>query len=223
VSEPRARDVLGDVRSILLDFDGPICSIFAGLPAPEVAERLRRVLSAAGVPLPAAIAAEADPLEVLRFSANVGTPELVLRVDDELRAAELAAVVVAAPTPGTAEVIKAARRDDRAIAIVSNNSAPAIHAYLDAQGLSTDVAHVVGRRHGLPALMKPSPAPILHALALLGTDATTTVLVGDSTTDVEAAHAAGVRCIGLANRPLKNEILLKAGADAVIANMTDLL
>lgn len=223
VTWPNAEDILGDANAILLDFDGPICSIFAGLPAPLVAERLRQVLSQSGVTIPAAMATEADPLEVLRFSATVGTSDLVVAVDDELRAAELDAVIVAAPTPGGAEVIKAARRDYRAVAIVSNNSAPAIHAYLGAHGLAGDVAYVVGRRHGEPHLMKPNPAPIKDALIRLGIAAAATVLIGDSTTDVEAAHANGVRCIGLANRPYKFDSLRDASADVVIGSMLDLL
>ena len=32
-------------RWLLLDFDGPICSIYAGLPAPTVADQLRKLLT----------------------------------------------------------------------------------------------------------------------------------------------------------------------------------
>lgn len=32
------RDAVANARVVLLDFDGPICSIFAGHPAPAVAE-----------------------------------------------------------------------------------------------------------------------------------------------------------------------------------------
>jgi hypothetical protein len=81
----------------------------------------------------------------------------VLAVDDELRAAVLAAAS-AAPTPVGAEVISAAKHGDRAVVIVSNNSAPAIRAYLAAQGLLDDVAGVAGRRRGSPTLMKSNPA-----------------------------------------------------------------
>ena len=43
-----------------------------------------------------------------------------------------------------------------------------------------------------------------------------------STTDIEAAHAAGVPCIGYANRPGKAEALAAAGADAIVTDMSDL-
>jgi HAD superfamily hydrolase (TIGR01549 family) len=223
VSESASKTVLGDAGPVLLDFDGPVCSIFAGLPARDVASRLRRFLLAAGVTLPSHIEAEADPMEVLRFSATVEPAELVGRVDDELRAAELAAVSVATPTEGGAEFIKALRRDGRPVVIVSNNSSPAIHAYLDAHALADDIEHVIGRRYGQPQLMKPSPEPIQDALRQLGLDAATAVLIGDSASDVEAARAAGVRCIGFADRGYRYDRLTEAGADAVIKSMFELI
>ncbi|MGW3615296.1 HAD family hydrolase, partial [Micromonospora sp. NPDC005163] len=48
------------------------------------------------------------------------------------------------------------------------------------------------------------------------------VLVGDSTTDIQAAQAAGVGSIGYANKPGKSEALTQVGADAVIRQMTEL-
>lgn len=35
--------IIARTRWLLLDFDGPICSIFSGLPAPTVAEKLRKL------------------------------------------------------------------------------------------------------------------------------------------------------------------------------------
>jgi phosphoglycolate phosphatase len=39
-----AASIVDSSTGVLLDFDGPVCSIFANLPAPGVAEDLRRVL-----------------------------------------------------------------------------------------------------------------------------------------------------------------------------------
>lgn len=223
MSEPTGKAVLGDAGLVLLDFDGPVCSIFAGLPAPEVAQRLRRFLSSAGIALPTHVEAEKDPMQVLRFSATVDPPELVGQVDDELRAAELAAASVATPTEGSAEFIKAVRRDGRPVVIVSNNSSPAIHAYLSAHALADDIAYVVGRQHGEPWLMKPNPHPLQEALRHLAAAAGSAVLIGDSTADVEAARAAGVRSIGFADRGYRYDRLTDAGADAVVRSMFELL
>lgn len=39
--------LLGEVGAVLLDFDGPVCSILAGYPAPQVAAELGRRAAAA--------------------------------------------------------------------------------------------------------------------------------------------------------------------------------
>jgi phosphoglycolate phosphatase-like HAD superfamily hydrolase len=48
------------------------------------------------------------------------------------------------------------------------------------------------------------------------------VFLGDSTSDIEAAQAAGVRSIGYANKPGKNSRLIAAGAEAIIGALTGL-
>ena len=79
------------------------------------------------------------------------------------------------------------------VAIVSNNSAEAIHAYLELHGLSALVAHVQGRDRQDPSLMKPNPRPlfeapsVLEALSVLDVKQDDAVLIGDSLTDIEAA------------------------------------
>jgi hypothetical protein len=37
---------------LLIDFDGPVCSLFAGTPTAPIAARLRTILTGAGVALP---------------------------------------------------------------------------------------------------------------------------------------------------------------------------
>jgi hypothetical protein len=46
---------------LMLDFDGPVCSIFAGLPAPAIAADLADLIQCYGVPLPDGMASEPDP------------------------------------------------------------------------------------------------------------------------------------------------------------------
>jgi phosphoglycolate phosphatase len=42
----RLRALLSTVEAVLFDFDGPVCSVFAGYPAPKVAQQLRLDLEA---------------------------------------------------------------------------------------------------------------------------------------------------------------------------------
>ncbi len=66
------RQILRGIRHLLLDFDGPICSIFAGVSASAVADQLRRRLLRAGIDLPGDTFATPDPLEVFRDAAMLG-------------------------------------------------------------------------------------------------------------------------------------------------------
>src|SRR5690349_2322474 len=192
--------LLQRTRAVLFDFDGPICSVFAGQPAPTVARELREQLAEWG----ADVRPDDDPLEVLRSSERFG--EKVTRAaDDFVTAAETRAVRSAAPTPGGAESVRACVAAGLRAAVVSNNSAAAVAEYLDIHGLADVVEAVVGREYGKPDLMKPHPKPIWEALKKLHIGPDVALLVGDSTTDVDAARAASVMCVGYANKPGKSD------------------
>ncbi|MFF1797956.1 haloacid dehalogenase, partial [Kitasatospora sp. NPDC058263] len=143
-------DVLRPVKHVLLDFDGPVCSVFAGLPAPEVARRLREGLLATGEQAPAGAEEEADPLALLRLFSNA-RPDLTESTDAALAALETEAVRVARPTPGGESVLRAVARSGRLVSVVSNNAGAAITAYLAEHGLSDYVAGVFGRAPGDPS------------------------------------------------------------------------
>lgn len=208
-------EVLAETGPILLDFDGPVCAVFATLPAPTVAEQLRQVLTTHGAPIPEHITDEPDPLQILRYTATLNDHQLTAKVDDALRDAELSAVTGATPTPYAREVIVAAYHAGRPLAVVSNNSAPAIHAYLNRHRLSRYLHPIIGRTYADPDQMKPNPAPVQAAVDALGVNPAECVLIGDSPTDVQAARAAGTLTIGYANHPTKAHRLTEVGADAM--------
>jgi len=70
--------------------------------------------------------------------------------------------------------------------------------------------------------MKPDPSSILAALSAAGGAASAAVYVGDSLTDIAAAHAAGMPVVAYANRPGKAERFTEARADAVVASMGEI-
>ncbi len=214
--------LLGEAGAVLLDFDGPVCSIFAGYPAPQVAAELVDVLRRRGVDVPPDLASEPDPLEVLRRMGAVGNHGVTRAVEDALCEAERRAVETAAPTPYGREVIVAARQAGMPVAAVSNNSAGAVTAYLVAHRLAEHVSPVIGRAYAEPDRMKPNPEPILQAVRSLSEAAARCVLIGDSLSDIEGARAAGVAVIGYANRPSKVDAFRTAGADAVVTSMGEI-
>jgi phosphoglycolate phosphatase len=206
-------------RYLLLDFDGPVCSIFAGLPAPTVADQLRKRFTADQ--LSDTAKNTTDPIEVFIQAAEVD-PELAARVEAEMTDLEVAAVATAKPTPYVHEVLAGCRESRRTVAVVSNNSAQAVNAYLDRHGLSDGVGLVVARTSHDPAQLKPSPHLLEIAVQKLAADPAATALVGDSLTDIEAAHRAGIGSIGYANKPGKREAMTELHAGAVIGSMSDL-
>ncbi|MEV7020917.1 HAD-IA family hydrolase [Kitasatospora sp. NPDC093558] len=211
-------DVLRPVKHILLDFDGPVCSVFAGLPAPEVARRLREGLLAAGEQLPAGTEEESDPLALLRLISDA-RPDLTASTDAALAAMETEAVRAARPTPGGESVLRAAARSGRLVSVVSNNAGAAIEAYFAEHGLSDCVAGVFGRVPGDPSSMKPNPRLLLEAMEAAGTGPEHCIFVGDAARDVEAGEAAGVPTIGYANKPGKDVKLAAVGAIVIVNSM----
>lgn len=213
---PPLEDVLRDVRILLLGFDGPICSIFAGYPAAVVAQELREFVTGQGAPLSTAAMNSDDPLEVLRATEQTGDLVLTRETAAFLRERETIAATTATLTPGIQDVLWAAKATGRIIAVVSNYSSDAVDRFLELHGLAVGAAF--GREDWMfPHNMKPDP--LLVQKALIGARGVPAVLVGDSTTDVQAAHAAGARSIGYANKPGKVTQLEAVGANAVVTSM----
>jgi HAD superfamily hydrolase (TIGR01509 family) len=213
--------IINGTANLFLDFDGPICRIFAGLPDHAVADKLRDFAKQHGLVLTGPVAEERDPLAVFRAIGDA-RPDLILKAEATLRAAEIRAAATAEPTPYVADVMAACRDTDRILAIVSNNSRAAISAYLNAHDLARYVHHIEGRTNPDPALMKPDPYPVREAMSGFSAIPHATTLVGDSVTDIQAGQAAGIHSIGYANKPGKREALIAAGAEVVIDTMAQL-
>ncbi|MFG2889296.1 HAD family hydrolase [Streptomyces sp. NPDC048248] len=213
------RRTLARASAVLFDFDGPLCDVFAGMPAPEVAGELARQAAAVDHSLSAKLSETGDPLEVLRLTYQAD-PQLGLRIEQALTSTEVAAVAVAGcPTPGAVAALEAVQTAGRRIAVVSNNSAECVRSFLARHSLDGYVREVVGRAATRPDLMKPHPHSLLRAAELLEVGPSECVLIGDSLTDIQAAHLAGGTAIGYANKPHKRYAFAEAGAEAVIECM----
>ncbi|MFH9226538.1 HAD family hydrolase [Streptomyces lydicus] len=215
----RLAAVLAQSTAVLFDFDGPLCDVFAGLPAPGVALDLAQIAAGHDSALSDKLADTRDPLEVLRL-CHAADAALSEPIETALTAAELKAVDVAGdPTDGAVEALRAAHDGGRRIAVVSNNSAECVRAFLVRHALAPYVHEVIGRPAGQPELMKPAPHSVILAASLLGVAPSACTLIGDSTTDVTAAHAAGSTAIGFANKPAKKGAFAEIGADAITDRM----
>ncbi|PIW29935.1 MAG: haloacid dehalogenase [Rhodospirillales bacterium CG15_BIG_FIL_POST_REV_8_21_14_020_66_15] len=121
---------------------------------------------------------------------------------------------------------------------------PGVHAAvdaLDAAGWLLGIATGKGRRgldqtlerHGLKGRFvtlqtadsapgKPDPGMLLNAMAEAGADRADTVMIGDTTFDIEMSKNAGVLAIGVAWGYHETAELTAAGAQRVIAGFEDL-
>lgn len=222
MTSPTAAQLVQRARCLLLDFDGPICSVFAGYPAPQVAAEMRATLMTEGHPLGELGQTTDDPMALL-LDAEMQSTTGGRRAEALLEAAEHQCVTMAEPTPGAHDLIRRAAAAGKTVLIVSNNSASPIRTYLSAHGLADAVAEVIGRDPTDARLMKPNPH--LLDLAFQGKPFAKeeAIFVGDSISDVLAGRSAGVAVIGFANKPSKARALDDAGPIAVISHMGQLL
>jgi HAD superfamily hydrolase (TIGR01509 family) len=220
MTSARLGELIARTRHVLLDFDGPICSVFAGITATTVASRLNKILTSAAITPPTEVTQTDDPFEVLRY-ALVHAPELAAEVEAAFRTEEVTAIATAAPTPGAAETIQACHDTGRTVAIVSNNSHDAVNAYLNTHHLADQIDYISARTPADTARLKPHPHLVTLATHALDAEPTTCVLIGDSITDIQAAHAAGVPAIGYANKASKPAHFTDTGAVAIITRMID--
>lgn len=221
VDDPEAlRRILNQAEALFLDFDGPICDLFAGLSASVVVDQLCVVLADGGYgDPPPEIEKSHDPFDVLRYAACLGKIEASY-VNAAFTALEVEAIATAEPTEGAHELMQAWSRTNQKLAVVSNNSQKAIEVYLHRQQLSSFVAHLSARTTPDIALLKPSPHLLREALRWASAPANSTVFVGDSVTDIEAANAAGMLSVGYANKPDKYGLLAQMGPSCIVTDLS---
>ncbi|MBU4215900.1 MAG: HAD family hydrolase [Actinobacteria bacterium] len=217
-----ARAVLARARALLLDFDGPVARVFAGLDRGALVDQLRAATARCGVPLPEAVAATGDPMAA--FAWSVGQPAQVrLAVETVVRRHELDGARRAAPTAGLVELLGAARAAGVPVAVVTNNCPEAVAALAERVVPPLVGVPVAGRVPGRPQDLKPAPVLVARALRELGAAPGDAVLIGDSVTDVRAARAAGVRSIALVLRSAKTAALAGAGPDGLVTGLGELV
>jgi HAD superfamily hydrolase (TIGR01509 family) len=217
------RRILSQAEALFLDFDGPVCNVFAGLPASVVADQLCVVLADGGYgDPPPEIAKSTDPFDVLKYADTLGETEACY-VNAAFTAHEVEAITTAEPTPGAHDLICAWSQTGRPLAIVSNNSEIAIRSYLNRQGLERYVTDVSARTGPDPSELKPNPYLLNEALGVLNIRAGAAIFIGDSVADIEAGQSAGAITIGYANKPAKVDQFAVVQPNVVVTELSQLV
>jgi phosphoglycolate phosphatase len=217
----RLGEIITATRHLFLDFDGPICSIFAGLKPQTIAASLRDLVTGHGITLPADIEAMSDPFDVFIYAASISL-DLAADVEAAMTDLEVAAVPTAEPTPGVHAVFSSCRDSGRTLTVVSNNSDRAVRAYLTRHALDGPINAVFARTSPDPDLLKPCPHVHQQAITASNAEPASCTLVGDQTSDIDAARKAGTHSIGYANKPGKAETLANADAGVIITSLAPL-
>jgi len=150
-----AADVYARARAVLLDFDGPMCSVFAAVSPHAVAAEMLAALRRQGFDPPASWERQQDPHQLLRDVWQGMPRPAIQEAEQALTAAELRAVDGATMTPGPRDLLD--RLDDRQWAVVSNNSRASIRGYCNANLGRRQPHAIAGRPEADPGRMKPSP------------------------------------------------------------------
>lgn len=180
----------------------------AGLPGPTLAE-VHRVI---GLSLPAALAAVRPGLPAATVERMVGGYKgafLTQRLRND------------APLfPGALDCLRAlAGRDDVMLGVATGKGRRGLDAMLDHHGLA-GFFDTLQCADDHPS--KPHPAMVLAAMADAGAAVEATVMIGDTTFDIEMACAAGARAIGVGWGYHRPEALLEAGAAAIAPDFPSL-
>lgn len=217
------RHILDSTEALLLDFDGPICSVFAGFPAPVVAEQLREILAEGGhADLPDSVQQSSDPFAILDYAAILGPKERDF-IEAALTAHEVEAISSAKPTSSSEELIRRWSDSGRLLAIVSNNSKAAIEVYLQSRDLGNNIAIVSARSSSDPQILKPDAHLLNEALRSLVVSPSASAFIGDSASDIVAAHKASVAALAYANKEGKEQLFRRLEPAIIFSDMSVIL
>ena len=92
--------------------------------------------------------------------------------------------------PGARATLEALAAEGWALGVCTNKPETVAREVIAALGIGPLFGSIVGGRDGIP--LKPAPDMVHRVLSELGATAGGSVFIGDSSADVEAAHAAGL-------------------------------
>ena len=185
----------------------------------DVAGQLYGLLAGHGIQLPHLASAAISPYGILRFILTA-CPELAGRAEAQVAAHEVRAAAAARPAVGIRTLLDGPAQ----VTIIGNVCPAAISSYL-ARLYPRErdrVRLVIARQGADPAILEPTPIPVLQAAQLLGVPPSACAVVASTPADIRSARLAGACAIGYARDPATRQRLTAAGAEAATDSITDL-
>ena len=125
------------------------------------------------------------------------------------------------PFDGTISLLEALRGDGRKLAIATGKSQSGAENATRRMGIAPYFDSIHGIIPGTPG--KPDPAVLRRAMASLGVQANRAVMIGDTTFDMDLAHAIDVDAVAVSWGVHDVELLASRKPRAVVNTMTELL
>ena len=111
-------------------------------------------------------------------------------------------------------------RDNILLGVATGKALRGIHHMIKTHELGT-MFHTLQAADTAPS--KPHPGMVLQSMELAGMSASNTVMIGDTSFDMEMARAAGVHALGVSWGYHDNELLFKSGAGQIIDSYDQML
>lgn len=201
-------------RAIVFDLDGTLVDSL-----PDIVGSFRDAFDELGLdaPPPAAVRERVGlPLEAM-YAAFAPAEHVAALADAYRRIYPQRFTRTSRPFPGVPEVLAELRAAGFALAVATTKRTDMARRFVAAMGLDGALDHVQGT-DGFPH--KPAPDVVLRALAAL--DAEGTWMVGDTTHDVGAGKAAGLRTFAVTWGTHDADTLAAAAPDRLEPNLATL-
>ena len=200
--------------TLLLDLDGTIVDAFTtihrsyvhvlpqlGLPAPTMEQVRRAVGGGLETAMRHFVSEEQVPCAI---ELHVAYTDSILLEDVKLM-------------PGTLELLRAQQAAGVTLAVFTNKRGEHARKVCAHLGVTPFLKGIFGAKD--TPWLKPQPEFAAHALAQLGARAETTMLIGDSPFDVQAAHNGGFACWCVTTGTHDAAQLRSSGAEAVFEDL----
>jgi len=122
--------------------------------------------------------------------------------------------------PGALDLLRGLHAQGAVLGVLTNKHGPSSRLICDKLGFSPYLKATVGA--GDTPWLKPQRELTEHAINLLGGGRVSSLLVGDSPFDVDAAHNGSIPCWVVTTGTHSKEELTTAGADAVFPDLRSL-